>query len=365
MSNELVLVVDDHPHNLQMMGQILMEKSYHPAFAQNGADALDFVTKRQPDLILLDIMMPDIDGFEVCKQLKQNSITADIPVIFLTAKTETHEVIEGLELGAVDYVTKPFNVKELMTRVNTHLELFRLRKELKQTVEELKQANATKDRFFTIITYDLKNLFHALLGLSELLEDKALEVERKEHLIKSLQQSSTKGYNLLKNLLEWSNSQTGKMACEPVKLNLKTLVTGYVNLLASAASAKKITLSLDIDETTFVFADESMLHTIFRNILSNALKFTPTNGKVAIFSKEKDKFVEISISDTGIGIRTQDIPKLFRTDIDHNIIGTGGEIGTGLGLILCKEFVERNGGKILVESEEGKGILFHITIPSQ
>jgi signal transduction histidine kinase len=367
----LILIVDDHPHNLQVLGNILKKEGYSPALAQNGVQALDFVKKKLPDLILLDIMMPKMDGFEVCRQLKQEPATKDIPVIFLTAKTEKEDVIEGLKLGAVDYVTKPFNHRELMARLNTHLELkaakqlIVLQKEqLNKKVEELKQTNATKDKLFSIISHDLINLFNALLGFSEeLLINDNLDPEGRKD-IQVIQQSSKQGYNLLKNLLEWAKSQTGKTAFQPTKVNLKAIVAINIEFLRNNAESKNITILSDILETS-VFADENMLDTVLKNLLSNAIKFTPANGTVAISSEEKDTEVEISISDTGIGIKPEDIDKLFKIEVSHTTIGTGKEKGTGLGLILCKELVEKNGGSIWVECEEGKGSRFYIRLPSQ
>lgn len=368
----LILIVDDHPHNLQVLGNILKKEGYSPALTQNGVQALEFVKKKQPYLILLDIMMPEMSGLEVCRKLKQSPATKDIPVIFLTAKTETEDIVEGLELGAVDYVTKPFNHRELMARINTHIELktakqlIVLQKEqLKQTVEELKQANATKDKLFSIITHDLKNLFNALLGFSEeLVNNNNLDTEGRQD-IQVIQQTSKQGYKLLKNLLEWAKSQTGKTAFQPTELNLKAVVAVIIDFTMNNAQSKNITILSDILETTLVFADENMLNTVLKNLLSNAIKFTPANGTVAISCEEKDTEVEISISDTGIGIKPEDIDKLFKIDVSHTTIGTGKEEGTGLGLILCKELVEKNGGSIWVEGEEGKGSRFYIRLTSQ
>lgn len=375
MNNEnksLVLIVDDSPHNLQVLGNMLKQHGYHLAFAQNGLQALDFVKTKQPEIILLDIMMPGIDGFEVCRQLKQDTTLSNIPVIFLTAKAEKDSIIQGLELGAVDYITKPFNAKELITRVNTHLELktakdviVRQQEELQLKLEELKQANATKDKFFSIIAHDLKNLFNALLFYSDrIVVNQNIDADKKIDL-QIIQIASKKGYNLLKNLLEWSKMQTGRITWKPAQYNLTEIIAENIALSSTHAKTKHIEVFSEILETTSVFADKNMLNTIIRNLLSNAIKFTPENGNIQISSQEQEAYVEISISDTGVGLKPEDIDKLFRADIDHITIGTGEEKGTGLGLILCKEFVEKNLGTIGVESEFGKGSRFYIRLPSQ
>ncbi len=363
----LVLIVDDNPQNLKVLGYTLKENGITPAIAKHGVAALALAKKKKPDLILLDVMMPEMDGFEVCKQLKQNPDTADIPVIFLTAKTEKEDVIAGLELGALDYVTKPFNTKELMTRVNTHLELKKAKDTILLQKEELQQANAAKDKFFAIISHDLGNFFNTLMGFSSLLitQGERLNAEQKENFIQSILQASRKGYDLLVNLLDWSRSQTGTIAFKPALLNLKTLVAETVELSSSQAIAKNITLLSYLSETTTVFADKNMLETVIRNLISNAIKFTPVNGRVEIAYQEQDTEVEISISDSGVGISSENIDKLFKVGISHSTPGTAKEKGTGLGLLLCHEFIEKNSGQIWVESEVGKGSLFYIRLPLQ
>jgi len=183
-----ILVVDDNPENLSILGTVLAESNRSLYFAKNGAFALNIVKKKHPDLILLDIMMPDMDGFEVCRQLKQDAKWAEIPIIFLTAKTEKDDVIAGLELGAVDYVTKPFNKKELLTRVNTHLELQAAKKDLQEALVEKDEALSTKDKLFSIIGHDLGNIFYGLQGLAGILVDKKppLDVKAREKTFKCL-----------------------------------------------------------------------------------------------------------------------------------------------------------------------------------
>jgi two-component system sensor histidine kinase/response regulator len=360
----LILIVDDNTHNLQVLGSILRKNNCSPALAHHGMGALDFVKKKRPDLILLDIMMPEMDGFEVCRKLKQDAATCEIPIIFLSARSEKEDIVKGLELGAVDYVTKPFNFKELITRVQTHLELKAAKEALNQKIEELKQVNASKDKFFSIIAHDLINPFNSLIGLLELLtyQNEQLSEDDKDKFIQIILNSSKKSYNLLKNLLEWSRTQTGRIKVNPVKFNLKEVVDKNIELLEHQIETKNISLFSYI-ETCSVFTDEQMFDTVIRNLLSNAIKFTPANGSVSILSKTGEKDIEISISDTGVGIKKEDIDKLFRIDVTYTTEGTEKENGSGLGLILCKEFVEKNGGSIWVESQEGKGSIFRISLP--
>jgi CheY-like chemotaxis protein len=228
-------------------------------------------------LILLDIMMPDMSGFKVCEKLKQDASTKDIPVIFLTAHTETENVIKGFQLGAVDYVTKPFRDKELITRVETHLKLKATEEQLREKLEELKEANATKDKFFSIIAHDLKNMFNGLVGLSSILTSHQVSANKNETFLQLIQQTSENGFDLLENLLEWSRMQTGKIKAQPRTLHLEVIVNHNIELLVNQAKQKNINMVSHVEKTE-VFADEYMLNTVFRNLLSNAVKFTPANG---------------------------------------------------------------------------------------
>jgi len=349
------------PENCKLLGNLLKEHGYNPAVAPNGLRALDFIKNKKPDLILLDIMMPELDGFEVCKRLKQDVSTKDIPIIFLTAKVEKNDVIQGLELGAVDYVDKPFDEKELITRVNTHIELKTTREKLHKTVVALQEANATQNKFFSIISHDLGNIFSGLIGLADLFSNK--NEGNKEFLVNILQQSTQRGYNLLKNLLDWSRLHTGKIKPIAEVLYLKKLIDKNMMLLAHQAQNKNITLFSFVDKTVSVFADGNLIDTVIRNLLSNAIKFTPENGKVEISAKREADFIEILVSDTGVGIKKGDISKLFKVDVSHSTMGTAQEQGTGLGLILCKDFVDSNGGDIWVESELEKGSRFYFRLP--
>ena len=367
---QTILIVDDNPENLGVLGSIVAENGHIPGFATGGTEALAYTKEKRPDLILLDIMMPDMDGFEVCRRLKQDATLAEIPIIFLTAKTEKEDVIAGLELGAVDYVTKPFNKKELITRVNTHLQLQAAKEELREALAAKEEALATKNKFFSIIAHDLGNLFSELLTLSSIVAEKGIikvSKAKKEEYSQYILQLADKGYNLLKNLLEWSKTQTGKMQVEPVAINLPSLVHQNIQLLEAKANAKNLNLLSHLDEDApSVFADKDMLDTIIRNLLSNAVKFTPPQGVIQVFSKKvADNLVEISVSDTGVGIKAQDIDKLFKIDITHTTPGTAKEKGNGLGLILCQEFVAKNGGTIGVESEAGKGSRFYVRLQAR
>ena len=371
-SKDNVLIVDDVPENIQVISGILYQKGINLFIAQSGREALTIVARKPPDLVLLDIMMPEMDGFEVCVHLKKNPVTKDIPIIFLTAKNQPDDIVKGFEVGAVDYVTKPFNPAELLSRVFTQLELKKSRdlittqnQQLAEQNSALQELNATKDKFFSIIAHDLKNPFNTLLILSELLKNelKKYSPEDIEKYAQRIYQASERGYTLLENLLEWSRSQTGRMIFHPQNTNLKEIITESIGVLESHAKNKQITIHSEISADMLIFVDKNSVKTVIRNLLSNAVKYTERGGKVTIRAKDAEAWLEITISDTGVGIKEEHLADLFRIDSYHATVGTAQERGTGLGLILCKEFVEKHGGKIWVESKVGNGSHFTFTLP--
>ncbi len=240
--------------------------------------------------------------------------------------------------------------------------------ELKEKNEELRQLNASKDKFFSIISHDLKNSFGTLLGFAELITENIeyYSKDKTKTFVSRIHSSAENLYALLENLLTWSRIQRGVMACLPELRELSVIVNRNINLFAPEAERKQIVLQSSIQEKTFVYADYSMVDTVIRNLISNALKFTSGGGSVSITSADHDDlYREISVSDTGIGIPEEVLPKLLRIDTHYTHTGTAGEKGTGLGLILCKELVEQNGGSLWVKSVVGKGTTFTFTLPKQ
>ncbi len=357
----LILIVDDTTKNIQVLGNMLYSKGYNISVATSGKEALESVKAKTHDLILLDIQMPEMDGFEVCKNLKSNPSTKEIPVIFLTAVTDPEKIVHGFELGAVDYITKPLNPAELFMRVATHIEI-------KESRTKLEELNATKDKFFKIIAHDLRNPFAGIMGLSEIMENE-LKDNGKLNESTFLQysqlifNSAKSALSLIENLAQWAKSQTGEIVVSPRNLPFNNLLLNTLPIVTSNAFNKNIILEKNISDQDIVFADEALSNMIIRNLLTNAIKFTHPGGKIIVSTKMEGDFLEISISDTGIGISPKNLSKIFRIDSKFSSLGTNKEKGTGLGLILCQEFVEKQGGTIRVESELGKGSKFTFTLP--
>jgi len=376
-----VLVVDDTIENLRLLEGLLTEQGYDVRTAPSGPLALRSIQAVLPDLVLLDIMMPDMDGYQVCDALQADERTREIPIIFISALDAEDDKVKGFEKGAVDFVTKPFQAREVLARVRTHLTLRGLQRHLQEknacleqeivqrtrAEAELQEANASKDKFFSILGHDLRGPFSVLISLTEvLLEDFDLyspDILKKR--IERVHTSSKQVYSLLTNLLEWSRLERGVLVCEPDRLLLSKLTDLAIQLLSETAKQKQIAIQNRISQEIYGYADINMVNTILRNLLSNALKFTESGGEISISSRLlSDGFVEIAVSDTGIGIAQEKIADLFRIDVKTNRPGTAGEEGTGLGLILCKELIERNGGSIRFESDVGKGTVVRFTLPT-
>ncbi len=360
-----IYVVDDIQENIQVIGNILINNGLNISIARDGEQALKGIKKKLPDLILLDVSMPGMDGFEVCKKLKADDETASIPVIFLTARTQTEDIVTGFKAGGVDYITKPFNTEELLSRIFTHLELKESRDTIKKQNKLLKELNATKDKFFRIIAHDLKSAFNQLLGFSSLLfesSDKSVSDEVRE-LSFLLNKSAKNTFKLLENLLSWARFQSGHIKFEPEELSVSILVKDSIVLLREGAENKGVNLKVEVPEDYIIRADKNMVNTVIRNLVTNAIKFTKENGQVTVKAEKRKDSTIISVIDTGIGISEQTLSKLFKLEFQDSIPGTNDEKGTGLGLIICKEFIERHKGTIRVESEVGKGSTFSFCIP--
>lgn len=353
-----ILIVDDTAINIKYLGSLLSEQKYDVEFALSAREALEWVQKKSFDLILLDVMMPEMDGYTLCSRLKEIDEVNEVPIIFITAKISKEDIIKGLSLGAVDYIAKPFNREELLLRVKTHITI-QLQK------KELQNLNSTKDKFFSIIAHDLINPFNALLSFSELLEESLNNENIEESKIyqKYIQDASNNGYDLLVNLLDWARLQLGRIEFKPELINLNEIVIQSIELVNQSALPKKIKLEYQLHNIKEIHADKNMLSTILRNLLSNAVKFTNNNGKIEVIVCEDSTKFTFEIKDNGVGIKPENVKKLFKSNTFLTTAGTNHEKGSGLGLTLCLDFIQNHGGSIWVNSELNSGTSFFFTIP--
>ncbi|HSH02173.1 MAG TPA: hybrid sensor histidine kinase/response regulator [Anaerolineae bacterium] len=373
-SDKTILVVDDNPTNLSVITDFLEMQDFNISVALDGESGIETATHTSPDLILLDVMMPGIDGFETCRRLKEMPGLAEIPVIFMTALASTEDKVKGFEVGAVDYVTKPIQQEEVLARIYLHLKLQTLQNGLQEANEqltaqneELHLLNASKDKFFSILSHDLRTPFNTLMGMSQLLamelagEEDREKLELAEHIFKAAETT----HDLLNNLLTWSRMQTGHINYEPEQYLLGTAIQKTVDLLAETAKSKNIELVVVGEAGLMGYVDPNMIDTVVRNLTSNALKFTPEGGRITITERRGTRagYGQVTVADTGVGIGEEDLGQLFRIDAHHSTVGTNQEAGSGLGLILCQDMVLQNKGEIWIESEVGVGTQVSFTVP--
>lgn len=359
-----VLIVDDNAENIKLIGNVLKLNHFEIAVATDGESALNYTHLKNIDLILLDILMPGVDGFEICKRLKANPETSEIPVIFLTASTDAQFLVKGFQTGGVDYITKPFEPSELIARVTTHIELKRSRDLIMIQKNELEELNQLKNKFFSIMSHDLRSPLTNILTFGDYLKFN-LNDFTKEELISYIEQFSTSVknlYKLIENLLEWSKLQMNKVEMDIKPINLYHKVNEVIQFIELNAKEKNVKLMNQLETTCMVFADENMLKSVLQNLMVNALKFSHPGSQVQIFSQKNDTLVEIGVKDLGVGMSENTLKRLFRMDALTSTPGTNREKGTGLGLIITKEFVERMGGNIRIESREKAGTTFFFTL---
>jgi len=399
-SQYTILAVDDNSKNLQLISLTLKSFGYKIALANNGENALKYLDVKKPDLILLDIMMPDLDGYELCKILKENPKTSEIPIIFLTAKTESEDLVKGFNLGAVDYLVKPFKPEELSVRVKTHIKLKKSIEIIKAKISELESVNtllldtqnkivrdaqrlsflnealidsekklmdlnSSKDKFFSIIAHDIKSPLSGLISLLNYIKidfDNWTKEELQE-FITATQKSAQNVHKMLEDILDWSRFQLSFMELKPEILLLNSVTDLVIQQVSTSFSSKSLKFFNNIPNDAFVNADIYMLSTILRNLLSNAAKYSNQNSHIEVNYEFKDQLHKVCIKDYGIGIPNILAKNLFSLGNKSIRKGTVGENGSGLGLIMTKEFVEKHSGTIWIESKEFEGTSVFFTIP--
>ena len=361
-----LLVVDDVQTNVLLLKALLGKEGYGILVANNGQEALEVIRNENPDLILLDVMMPGMDGFEVAERLKSEEFRCEIPIIFLTALDDTQSIVNGVKLGVGDFISKPFRKEELMVRIKHQLSLVAARRIIEEKNEELRKTIAGRDKMYSVIAHDLRS---PMASMKMLLNTIMMSVEKDKidpdifDMLEMSNKTSEEVFSLLDNLLKWTKSQLGKLTVIPQKLDISGLADGVVEVMNSVAEVKHIKLIRTDHESFFVYVDIEMIKSILRNLISNAVKFSNPDSEIKVGIKAEDGKVIVSVTDSGKGIKKEDQHKLLKDSTHFTTYGTNSEEGSGLGLLLCRDFARKNGGELWFESEENLGSVFSFSLP--
>ncbi len=396
MGERVIFCVDDEDIVLKSLKREL-KKAFGDDFvietAESGQEALELFEEllaEQVDIpvMISDHIMPEMKGDELLRQVHE--LSPNTLKIMLTGQADLEAITKAINhANLYRYIGKPWEatdliltVKEALLRYDHERQLAEQNRllqnmntvleeqvnvrtaELEAQKQELALANASKDKFFSIIAHDLRTPFNGLIGMTQLFSEhiESYTLDDLKKGFDALQKTSKTVYELLENLLTWSRLQRGAIDYFPQEIALSRLVTTIFSLFQANTEHKQITIINDIAPTIMAYADLNMVNTVLRNLLSNALKFTQQGGVIRLSGREHDDCVEIAITDTGIGMKPEEMEKLFRIDVKFIRIGTSGEKGTGLGLVLCKELIAQNHGRLWVESEVGKGTTFRFTL---
>lgn len=368
-----ILVVDDVQLNVLLLKALLGREGFNIIYAMNGTEALEKVKSESPDLVLLDVMMPDMDGFEVAGRLKVEPSQAEIPIIFLTALNDSASVVKGFQLGANDFISKPFRREELLIRVEHQLSLVDARRIILRQTEELRKTIAGRDKLYSVIAHDLRS---PMASIKMLCNTIMMSIEPGSvpqdvfEMLEMANKTSEEVFSLLDNLLKWTKSQLGKLSNVPQPIDLVGLVDGVIEVFKPIAESKSIALALERSiESVEVVVDVEMIKSVVRNLISNAIKFshkdTTVTTRVETRMDERNGLNEVIVlvSDKGCGIKEEDQPKLLNEATHFTTFGTNSEEGSGLGLLLCKDFVAKNNGQLWFTSKPGAGSDFCFSLP--
>jgi len=363
-SDYKILIVDDVVSNVLLLKILLTNEKFQVCTANNGKACIEMANKEHPDLILLDVMMPELNGFDTATILKKDDTTKDIPIIFLTALNTPQDLVHGFQVGASDFLTKPFNKEELVMRVNQQISLVAAKNIIQQQNAELRATLNNRDKMYSVIAHDLRSPMASIrMVLNLVVASTSPDTVGPElfELLDKANRESEEVHDLLDNLLKWTKSQTGRLTVVKQELDLNDIIPGVVDIFEMIAQTKHIKLDLHSGGPLIVDADNDMLKTVVRNFLSNAIKFSPENSTIEILMAEEGEFAKVSVRDHGVGIAADRIESIFHKG--ETTYGTGGEEGSGLGLQLCQDFARKNGGDCSVESVEGEGSTFSVLIP--
>ncbi|RKZ76593.1 MAG: hypothetical protein DRR19_28545, partial [Candidatus Parabeggiatoa sp. nov. 1] len=407
-----LLIIDDTPDSVRLLLNFLSERDFKVLIASDGQDGIETAMLAQPDLILLDVIMPGMDGFEVCKQLKFHEKTKDIPIIFMTVRTETINKVKGFELGAADYITKPFEHEEVLARVNTQVKLHKLQLQLAQQKQQLFEQNQQlqeeincrkqvevslqternalaertddlskaiaklaraarlKDEFLANMSHELRSPLNAILGISEIFQEQGYDPlnNKQRKFMRTLGDSGRHLLALITDILDLAKIEADKITLQIDTVSVNEVCQMSLSMIKEMAYKKQIQIATTLDYAVdTIQADVRRLKQIIINLLNNAIKFTPKGGsiKLVVNSDAEHGVVDFTVQDTGIGIAEKNLKHLFEPFVQLDGSLNRAQEGTGLGLSLVYRFTEMHGGSVSVESEVGQGSCFTVSLPWQ
>ena len=358
-----IMVVDDTPANLKLLEDMLKARGYEVCSFSRGRPALTMAASQPPDLVLLDVNMPEMNGYETCKELKTDPRLQDIPVLFISALNETNDKVKAFSCGGVDYITKPFRFEEVYARVQTHLELRQQKRELQESYTRLKKLEELRDNLVLMIVHDLRSPVALIAGYLDLIKGRAATKlnEEERDFIDVASRSAAKLLDMVSSVLDVSRLEAGKMplnrrACDPA-----VVAREVINSLVIVVGQRCLSVESE-PAPVLACADQEIIRRVIVNLVGNALKFTPKDCPIRITVSRKDSIVRVAVTDTGPGIPVEYQARVFEKfgQVDKH----APKHSTGLGLTFCKLAVEAHGGKIGVESEIGKGSTFWFTLPA-
>ena len=368
-SQKDILIVDDILTNVQLLKDVLVERGYKVRAAINGKTALMLSRAKPPDLILLDIQMPEMNGYETCEELKKDEKTKDIPVIFVSALNEVFDKIKGFRLGAVDYVSKPIEIEEVLARVNTHLEIRRLQKNLHEKNVQLTGMNHEKDELMNILAHDIRTPLSTILmtvdlvlfSLNSVTDEQQNPVDRLQDIKIAVKRID----GILNSLLDAKRIESGELVVQQHPVMLIPKIKSVISENSTALEFKNITVKTNLSpDADRVSADPGFVQQVLSNLFSNAIKYSPKNSTVTISLYEHKNSVRLGVQDQGLGLTSEDKNKLFGKFTRLSAKPTAGERSVGLGLYIVKKLVESMNAKVWAESEgKGKGSTFLVEFP--
>lgn len=385
-----IFVIDDNPINLNLLAHLLRERGYQVRIATSGRRGIVAVRTSVPDLIMLDITMPEMNGYEVCEQLKSDELLRDIPVIFISALDDALDKVKAFEVGGVDYVTKPFQIEEVLARIENQLRISQLQKELRETNNQLERQRAqlieanqklkdveqAKADFTAMLVHDLKSPLTVVKTMLDLLQfdeviSRVIAEQRLTDVMVASERNVDKILDLIQEILEFSRIESQNLTLDIEPVSVEGILKDCVVTTSVTALQNHITVETDIQPNLpLTLGDRVKLERVFSNLLSNAVKFTPTNGKITIEARQINQpdltsqgspLIVVHISDTGEGIPAEEVPYVFEPY--RQATKRKGRLGVGLGLAIVKRIVTAHKGQLSVESQVGVGSRFTVLLP--